>query len=331
MRLGNLAVSARFAAAGAAIAMLLVGSASAVAKAAIVGGASDRAAAAAYWMVASDGGVYSFGGASYEGSMLGHVLNAPIVGMAATPDGKGYWLVGGDGGIFNFRDAGFDGSMGGQKLNAAVVGMAGTPDGKGYWLVGADGGVFSFGDAGFYGAQAGKLSSNSIVGIVATPDGKGYRLLGSNEAAYPFGDAIPTAPTPTPTPRPPPPAPAPVSTRPVSTTIPRSHARRALNVRLTISWTWNRSVTRVDRMKVSSFPGRTRLVFVCRGRGCPRPRTAATTRALRLRRLLKSLQGRRYRSGDRLFISLTAPHYAPERAEVIIRYGRLPRVELLKR
>ena len=32
-------------------------------------------------------------------------LNRPIVGMAATPDGKGYWLVASDGGIFAFGDA----------------------------------------------------------------------------------------------------------------------------------------------------------------------------------------------------------------------------------
>ena len=37
-------------------------------------------------------------------------LAHPIVGMAATPDGKGYWLVGKDGGVFAFGDAHFYGS-----------------------------------------------------------------------------------------------------------------------------------------------------------------------------------------------------------------------------
>src|SRR2546422_7423313 len=37
-------------------------------------------------------------------------LNNPIVGMAATPTGKGYWLVASDGGIFAFGDAVFQGS-----------------------------------------------------------------------------------------------------------------------------------------------------------------------------------------------------------------------------
>ena len=39
-------------------------------------------------------------------------LNSPIVGMAATPTGKGYWLVAGDGGVFTFGDAHFYGSTG---------------------------------------------------------------------------------------------------------------------------------------------------------------------------------------------------------------------------
>jgi len=52
-------------------------------------------------MVASDGGIFSEGGAPFAGSTGGMELNKPIVGMAATPDGKGYWLAASDGGIFN--------------------------------------------------------------------------------------------------------------------------------------------------------------------------------------------------------------------------------------
>jgi hypothetical protein len=49
-------------------------------------------------------------------------LNAPVVGIAATPDGGGYWLTASDGGIFNYGDAGFFGSMGGQPMVSPVVG-----------------------------------------------------------------------------------------------------------------------------------------------------------------------------------------------------------------
>jgi hypothetical protein len=51
-------------------------------------------------------------------------LDAPIVGIAATPTGKGYWEVGKDGGVFSYGDAIYSGSMGGIPLNAPVVGVA---------------------------------------------------------------------------------------------------------------------------------------------------------------------------------------------------------------
>ena len=88
-----------------------------------------------YWLVASDGGIFTFGDAVFYGSKGGQPLNKPIVGMAATPTGHGYWLVASDGGIFTFGDALFYGSTGGQPLNKPIVGMAATPTGHGYWLV----------------------------------------------------------------------------------------------------------------------------------------------------------------------------------------------------
>ncbi len=66
-------------------------------------------------LAGSDGGISALGTATSHGSMGGSHLNAPIVGMAATPDGGGYWLVASDGGIFSFGNATFDGSMGGSR------------------------------------------------------------------------------------------------------------------------------------------------------------------------------------------------------------------------
>ena len=142
-----------------------------------------------YWEVASDGGIFSFGTATFDGSTGNIRLNQPVVGMAATPDGKGYWLVASDGGIFSFGDAGFYGSMGGTVLNKPVVAMAATPDGKGYWLVASDGGIFTFGDAGFYGSMGGIYLNAPVVGMTATPNGKGYWLVASDGGIFSFGDA----------------------------------------------------------------------------------------------------------------------------------------------
>ncbi len=41
-----------------------------------------------YWIVDSDGGVFSFGDAAFEGSMGGRTLAAPVVGIAAVPGGR---------------------------------------------------------------------------------------------------------------------------------------------------------------------------------------------------------------------------------------------------
>ncbi|HEY1989790.1 MAG TPA: fibronectin type III domain-containing protein [Acidimicrobiales bacterium] len=142
-----------------------------------------------YWLVASDGGIFSFGDASFFGSTGGMHLNQPIVGMSRTPDGKGYWLVASDGGIFAFGDAAFFGSTGGTHLNQPIVGMSMTPDGKGYWLVAKDGGIFAFGDAAFFGSTGGMHLNQPIVGMSMTPDGKGYWLVASDGGIFAFGDA----------------------------------------------------------------------------------------------------------------------------------------------
>ena len=73
--------------------------------------------------MASDGGIFAFGDAPYLGSTGDIHLNKPVVGMAATPDGKGYWLVASDGGIFAFGDAPFEGSTGAMRLNQPIVAM----------------------------------------------------------------------------------------------------------------------------------------------------------------------------------------------------------------
>jgi Peptidase A4 family/Putative Ig domain len=142
-----------------------------------------------YWMVASDGGVFTFGDARYFGSTGGRALNKPIVGMAPTPDGQGYWLVASDGGIFTFGDAGYFGSTGDRTLNDPIVGMAATPDGQGYWLVASDGGIFAFGDAGYYGSTGAMRLNQPIVGMATTADGRGYWLVASDGGIFSFGDA----------------------------------------------------------------------------------------------------------------------------------------------
>ncbi|MDQ1439301.1 MAG: hypothetical protein QOK43_2930 [Acidimicrobiaceae bacterium] len=145
--------------------------------------------ASGYWVLGTDGGVFSFGSAAFYGSTGGMKLNQPIVGMAASPTGKGYWLVAKDGGIFAYGDAGFFGSTGGLKLNKPIVGMAASPTGKGYWLVASDGGIFAFGDAGFFGSTGNLRLNKPVNGMAPTKTGKGYWLIASDGGMFAFGDA----------------------------------------------------------------------------------------------------------------------------------------------
>jgi hypothetical protein len=147
------------------------------------------AATDGYWLMAADGGIFSYGGAGFHGSTGALKLNAPVVGGARTPSSNGYWEVAADGGVFAFGDANFYGSMGGQHLNAPVVGMAATPDGQGYWLVAADGGIFSFGDAYFYGSMGGQHLNAPVVGMAGTQLGNGYWLAAADGGVFAFGAA----------------------------------------------------------------------------------------------------------------------------------------------
>ncbi|HZM57202.1 MAG TPA: endo alpha-1,4 polygalactosaminidase, partial [Acidimicrobiales bacterium] len=140
---------------------------------------THAASEGAYWLVASDGGIFSLGGAAFHGSTGALRLNRPIVGMAATSDVGGYWLVASDGGVFSFGDAVFHGSTGALRLNRPIVGMAATPDGGGYWLVASDGGVFSLGDAVFHGSTGGVTLNRPIVGMAATTPAPGGGPAGS--------------------------------------------------------------------------------------------------------------------------------------------------------
>jgi len=117
--------------------------------------------------VASDGGIFTFGDARFEGSAASTRLARPVVGMALDSATGGYWLVASDGGIFAF-DAPFDGSGGNRPVHGTVVGMAASPGGAGYWLVASDGGVFCFGAATFYGSTGSIRLNAPVVGMAPT-------------------------------------------------------------------------------------------------------------------------------------------------------------------
>ena len=145
-----------------------------------------------YYIFGQAGELSGFGNDNYLVYLDGagdYNLNAPIVGMAATPDGGGYWMVGSDGGVFASGDAQFYGSTGNLTLNKPIVGMAATPDGRGYYFVASDGGVFTYGDAVFHGSTGAMHLNKPIVGMALTPDGGGYWLVASDGGIFSYGNA----------------------------------------------------------------------------------------------------------------------------------------------
>ena len=133
-------------------------------------GMSPTKSGQGYWLVASDGGIFAFGDATFAGSTGNLKLARAITGMATTPGGRGYWLTASDGGVFAFGDAGFHGAARERIITPesgrGIVAVVPTKTGGGYWQVAASGRVFAFGDAA--AGLGGPTSARStIVGMAA--------------------------------------------------------------------------------------------------------------------------------------------------------------------
>jgi hypothetical protein len=158
-------------------------------------------AARGYWLVGSDGGIFSFGAASFFGSMGSTPLQRPVVGITPSASRTGYWLVASDGGIFSFGSSSYYGSIPAvglhpagsgapNSLNAPIVGMVPSVSGHGYFMVASDGGVFAFGDAHFAGSCPGIGGcAGKAVAVMPDSTGKGYWLVTNTGNVYAFGDA----------------------------------------------------------------------------------------------------------------------------------------------
>ena len=145
----------------------------------------------AYWLVAADGGIFTFGGVPFEGSGAG--LSTTIVGMAAAPGGRGYWLASKAGGVYTYGTARSFGAPAGLppalQPSTPVVAIAATADGGGYWVATAGGGVYAYGDAPFEGSLGGLDLSSPVVSLTPTPDGRGYWMASADGSVFSFGDA----------------------------------------------------------------------------------------------------------------------------------------------
>ena len=142
-----------------------------------------------YFMVASDGGVFAFGDAIFEGSCPG-IGGCAGAAVAVAPDasGRGYWLITSTGHIYTFGDATYYGAPGTQS--SPVTSMVRTTDGLGYWVLLANGSVYAYGDAAGWGGPTGSVgAANPASTIFTTSDGGGYWVAAANGEVFAYGDA----------------------------------------------------------------------------------------------------------------------------------------------
>ena len=137
-----------------------------------------------YWLVASDGGVFSFN-APFQGSTGSIRLNKPVVGHG--PRSHDGWLLAG---CVRRRRVLLQRTVlridrRPSRLNKPVVAIAPVSDGSGYRLVASDGGVFSY-NAPFYGSAGSIKLNKPVVGGVNNNSYDGYWLFASDGGVFTY-------------------------------------------------------------------------------------------------------------------------------------------------
>ena len=129
------------------------------------------------------------GDAGFYGSLGNIHLNQPIVGMAATPDGRGYWLVASDGGVFAVGEPASTGPWAASistdrssgwppPRTAAATGWSPRTAGCSRWAMPAS-----------TGPWATSISTNRSWGWPPPPTARGYWLVASDGGVFAVGDA----------------------------------------------------------------------------------------------------------------------------------------------
>jgi hypothetical protein len=83
-----------------------------------------------YWMVAGDGGIFSFGDAGFYGSAVDGTAEKRVVDIAPSATGKGYYITGSNGAVYAYGDAKFYGGAEGQKLAHGIISMVPINNGE---------------------------------------------------------------------------------------------------------------------------------------------------------------------------------------------------------
>jgi hypothetical protein len=157
-----------------------------------------------YWLVAQDGGVFTYGKQPFYGSLAAkpHCSGWPGRGMfvnacdaaAARPQGDGYMIADREGVVHGFGNA-VQHKRRGPDFDFRGARVAMAPSGDGYWAVSAYGVIAMHGKAYFFGQPALLMGNDKfgnphhVIGMVPTQRGKGYWIASSDGGVFAFGDA----------------------------------------------------------------------------------------------------------------------------------------------
>lgn len=114
---------------------------------------------------------------------------------------------------------------------------------------------------------------------------------------------------------------------PQITPAPRGPGR--VRARFVLSWHWSGRHTTLRSVTVRRLPGGARMAISCHGHGCPPGVATVASGSGAVKRALSGIHDRRFRAGDRILITVTAPGRRPDRILIRIRSGRIPRARLL--
>lgn len=136
-----------------------------------------------YWMLRSNGGVTNLN-APWYGSLNRKIpAGQTVTAIAAAPSG-GYLILTSGGNVYGYGAPAYGGVTVGTGVKA--VALAADPATGGYWILRSNGGVTNV-HTSWYGSLNGKIpAGQTVTAITAAPSG-GYLILTSGGGVYTFG------------------------------------------------------------------------------------------------------------------------------------------------
>ena len=138
-----------------------------------------------YWLLGSNGSVYTYGDATFHGAE-GIFTGNYAVSISSTPDGHGYWITDNAGNSYPFGDAPYLGQVGypGNNQPNSIISSRFEASAYGFWAADELGGVYTNNTRSYNSlANQGTLVSS----MSSVFEDQGYYLNTYFGFIYPFG------------------------------------------------------------------------------------------------------------------------------------------------